>query len=298
MTTITALKNAATKALVGFGVEPAEARREAELIAEHITGLTIEEQIKAGSAATHPHLEATLQGILARRQQREPLQYILGYTHFRGLKFQCHQGVFIPRSDTETVVQVALDLLVREGQEPTRVLEVGTGAGTICISLLHALPHVVVTAVEKSEAATQATLSNAVAQGEAIETRLTVVQQDWLRFVDCATDRFHLLVSNPPYIPLRQKPTLQPEVGLWEPHEALFGGDDDGMLVYRQMALRGPEVLFPGGYLVVEVGDGQAEGVVHILETSHWQAVSVHSDVHGLTRAISACAPRQSVQAG
>ncbi len=298
MITITALKNAAVKALVGFGVEPPEARREAELIVEHITGLTIEGQIKVGSAATHPSWEGALEGILARRQRREPLQYILGYTLFRGLKFQCHQGVFIPRSDTETVVAVALDLLALESSAPIKVLEVGPGAGTICISLLHALPDVLVTAVEKSAAAICATLSNAGAQGDAIRGRLTVIQQDWLDFVASATDQFHLVVSNPPYIPLCQQPKLQPEVGLWEPHEALFGGGDDGLLVYRQLALRAPKVLFPGGYLVVEVGDGQAESVVHIFEASHWQAVNAHLDVHGLTRAISACAPRQSVQAG
>lgn len=296
MTTITALKNEAVRALNAFGVEPAEARREAELIVEHITGLTIEEQIKAGSELVEPRLQTALQAILERRRQREPLQYILGYTYFRGLKFACRSGVFIPRSDTETVVEAALALL--GDTSSAKVLEVGPGAGTICISLLHAQPGWSVTAVEKSAAASAATMENASAVGAHLRDRLDLVQGDWVEFVDATEEKFQLLVSNPPYIPLSQRATLQPEVGLWEPHEALFGGDDDGMLVYRQLAARAGRALVPGGYLVVEVGDGQAKGVMHILEASHWLAVSTHLDVHGFARAISAQPPRQSVQAG
>ncbi|MFN8655335.1 MAG: HemK/PrmC family methyltransferase [Candidatus Obscuribacterales bacterium] len=278
-------------------MEP-RARREAELIVEHITGLTIEERMKVGSAATHPSWgRCPGRNFGAPPATREPLQAILGYTLFRGLKFQCHRGVFIPRSDTETVVAVAQDLLALESSAPIKVLEVGLEPAPLRISLLHALPDVLVTAVEKSAAAICATLSNAGAQGDAIRGRLTVIQQDWLDFVASATDQFHLVVSNPPYIPLSETEVAAGGRSLGA-HGTYSEGGDDGLLVYRQMALRGPEVLFPGGYLVVEVGDGQAEGVVHILEASHWQAVNAHLDVHGLTRAISACAPRQSVQAG
>lgn len=296
MTTITVLKNEATKALSALGVEPAEARREAELIVEHITGLAIEEQIKAGSNCANSCDEQALHGILERRRQREPLQYILGYTYFRGLKFECRHGVFIPRNDTETVVEVVLDLLSETGT--AKVLEVGPGAGTICISLLHALSGLCVTAVEKSAMATAVTLANASVHGDGLKERLVLVQGDWVDFVDTTRERFQLVVSNPPYIPLSQQPMLQPEVGLWEPHEALFGGDEDGMLVYRQLAARAAGVLCPGGYLVVEVGDGQADDAMHIFETLHWLEIKAHPDVHGLTRAISAQAPRQSVQAG
>lgn len=290
MTTITALKKEVAERIGSFGVEPHEARREAELIIEHVTQMSLSEQIKVGDQPVDSAWTEQVEAVLTMRKQRQPLQYALGYTYFRDLKLLCRPGVFIPRSDTETVVCAALDLLPPAEDSVINVMEIGPGAGTICISLLSARKDLCVTAVEISERAFDLTFENARAQN--VAARLNLVQADWLSFAPGTSLRFDMLVSNPPYIPLSEKPQLQPEVGLWEPEAALFGGDEDGLATYRAIALHGPDLLKPGGWAVVEVGDGQARSVIAILETSSWGTIGVHKDVHGLTRAISAQAPK------
>lgn len=292
MTTITALKKAVVERIISFGVEPHEARREAELIVEHVTQMSLSEQIRAGDRPIESLWAQRVEALLDRRRERQPLQYALGHTYFRDLKLICRPGVFIPRGDTETVVCAALDLLPpADGSTTTmNVMEIGPGAGTICISLLSARKDLCVTAIEISEQAFELTFENAAAQN--VAARLHLVRADWLSFAQSTSSKFEMLVSNPPYIPRSEKSQLQPEVGLWEPESALFGGDDDGLATYRAIALHGPDLLNSGGWAVVEVGDGQAAGVIDIFETSRWGAIGAHKDVHGLTRAISAQAPK------
>lgn len=137
-----------------------------------------------------------------------------------------------------------------------------------------------------------------------VATRLIVIEGDWRshRFpakgVGNSSQRhggYDLLVSNPPYIPRRDQPGLQPEVGNWEPDEALFGDDDDGLATYRELSRKGLELLMPGGWLVVEIGDGAAKSVTEIFATGGWNLLSSHHDVNGIERAISAQAPGKTV---
>jgi release factor glutamine methyltransferase len=285
------LKRKIAKELCSFGVEPPEARREAELITEHVTGLSLTRQITADKMSfLDAQQEKQLDAILARRSRREPLQYVLGHTIFRGLKLACRGGVFIPRSDTETVVAVALSLLPAPGRERLSALELGPGAGTICVSLLREREDLTVTAVEISQKAADLTEENAAAHG--VISRLKIVRADIKDVLIAAHERFAMVVSNPPYINPAAKQSLQPEVGHWEPEEALFGGDQDGLATYRLLAAHAGKILLAGGWVVVEVGDGRADAVVNIFETSRWGSLRKHKDVHGLIRAVSAQALR------
>lgn len=284
------LKKEIADRLVSFGVEPHEASREAELIVQHVSGLSLVEQIKADRKELSASEKIRLDEILKRRSAREPLQYILGYTMFRHLKMACRAGVFIPRSDTETVVAAALALLPSPANVQVAALELGPGAGTICVSLLHERQDLRVTAVEISEKACALTEENARAHG--VASRLTLINEDIENVLATPAERFSLIVSNPPYISPVHRQSLQPEVGRWEPEQALFGGDADGLATYRMLARQAAASLLHGGFMVVEVGDGQADAVVDIFETFDWDTLCTYKDVHGLTRAVSARAPK------
>jgi release factor glutamine methyltransferase len=194
---------------------------------------------------------ATYRGMVARRARREPLQHILGTQEFMGLDFEVSSAVLIPRHDTETLVEEA----VRLGEDAKRILDIGTGSGCIAVTLAKKLPAAELFGVEKSPEALVIARRNAERHGIAVTLR------EGSLFEPFTGERFDLIVSNPPYIPTGVIAELQPEVRDHEPRGALDGGPD-GLAFYRVIIPAALDYLNTGGWLLVEVGAGQAEQVL------------------------------------
>lgn len=211
-----------------------------------------------------------------RRAAREPLAYILGKTEFWSLPLKVSPDVLIPRPDTELLVEEALPRLIGA----VRVLDVGTGSGALAIALAHERPGCTVTAVDLSPAALAVAAENARSNG--VAERVEFICAD---LAALPAGPFELVVANPPYIPGGELATLMPEVRDFEPHLALNGGGD-GLDAYRALARQAGAVLAPGGWLLVEVGIGQAPAVRQLFIEAGLSEVFVSQDLAGIERVV------------
>ena len=230
------------------------------------------------------------EALLARRAQREPLQYLLGTQEFCGLEFEVEPGVLIPRPETEGLVEAAVrcaGIQPAAGRRPV-VADVGTGSGCIAVSLAHRLPLAVLYATDCSAEALRVARRNAERHGMA--GQVTFVEGDLLKPLEARglSGRVDLVVSNPPYIAEREWDALQPEVRLFEPRIALAGGDD-GLAIYRRLVQEAAGLLSTAGWLIMEVGQGQVESVRMLLDaTKQYGIVDVRPDQAGIARVLCA----------
>jgi release factor glutamine methyltransferase len=275
------LKRDLAAALLAAGIESGEARREAELIVEHVTGLSLAQQVIQADNSVSEEQQATVQRILKQRQARVPLQFCFGYAHFMGLKLAVRPGVFIPRGDTETLVQVACSRLKSEA--PVRLADVGTGSGAIAIAVLKLVSTAIVTAIDISPEAVALTKENAMLHG--VWQRVRLVHSDWRSALPTDLDA---ILSNPPYIPRSDRSLLEPEVVEHEPELALFGGDDDGLSFYRELSTVGQSHLRSDGWIALEVGDRQSASVQAVFQQAGWKEVEIVADLNGLPRVLTA----------
>jgi release factor glutamine methyltransferase len=200
---------------------------------------------------------ATYRGMVGRRGKREPLQYILGSQEFMGLDFQVSPAVLIPRHDTEVLVSEG----VKRAPAAGSILDIGSGSGCVAIALAKALPRVEICSVDISPEAL------AVARDNAQRNQVTVQFFEGSLFVPFAGRRFDMILSNPPYIPAAELAGLQQEVRGFEPLSALNGGAD-GLDFYRSITEHAPDHLTAGGWLLFEVGAGQAPDVLGLLNSN------------------------------
>ena len=210
-----------------------------------------------------------------RRCEGVPMQYIRELQEFYGLDFHVNPDVLIPRPETEHVVEAALQR-IRPGD---LVLDVGTGSGAIAVSLAKHAPGATVLASDISPAATRVAKSNAA--------RLNASVQFFLGDVTGAigASQVDVLVSNPPYVPLRDAPGLQAELR-HEPPVALFGGED-GLAVIRRLVADAHRVLKPDGWLLAEIGFGTRDAVAALFDRSQWQRPDFLPDLAGIDRVIA-----------
>jgi release factor glutamine methyltransferase len=211
-----------------------------------------------------------------RRARREPIQYILGETEFWSLNFNVGPEVLVPRADTEVLVEESLARIEGSAQ----VLDVGTGSGAIAIALAHEKPEILVTALDCSQPALDVARTNAQRNG--VVDRVTCLLGD---LASLPTGPFEMIVSNPPYIPSGDWQKLMPEVRDYEPRLALDGGDD-GLQAYRQLAVQTGRVLVPGGWLLVEVGIGQAADVSALFKAAGLTEIGQRDDYAGIARVV------------
>jgi len=211
---------------------------------------------------------------LHQRLQGQPTQQITGSQEFYGRDFRVTKDVLIPRSETEHVVEAALELGARN------VVDIGTGSGAIAITLA-VETHANVVGTDVSLAALQVASANGRALGAAVK---------WIAcdLASAVNATFDLVVSNPPYIPARDKATLQREVRDYEPEIALYGGDD-GLEIYRRLIPESKRLLEPGGWLVMEIGHDLGNAVSDMLVA--WKEVKIRNDLAGLPRVIMAQRP-------
>jgi release factor glutamine methyltransferase len=237
---------------------------------------------------THPDTALTAVQVaqyeswLERRAAHEPIQYILGEQEFFGLIFTVTRDVLIPRPETEHLVE-ALLARVPHDHQPLRIADIGTGSGAIAVALAHALPQARVTALDISAAALAAAKGNA--ETHHVADRMRFLQSDLLSAV--AGERFDAIVSNPPYVAEGDRASLEPQVRDYEPASALFAGPS-GLDVYERLIPRALAALKPGGWLLMEIGQGQRDALAQLL--SGWNHVSFVDDLQGIPRV--ACARR------
>jgi release factor glutamine methyltransferase len=214
----------------------------------------------------------------------EPLQHVLGYTSFRGLRIQVSPAVMVPRPETEEVAGAALAAI--EGVETPRVLDVGTGSGCIALAIKHERPDAEVAAWDVSDDALAVARENA----RRLELDVHFARVDVLEAEDI-TGRLarpvDLLVSNPPYIPDEEAETLAPVVRDYDPDVALFAGDDP-LQFYRVLAARAPALCTPGAAVVLEAHADHAEAAAAVLEEEGLRDVRVQTDMSGRPRILAA----------
>ncbi|MBT1076412.1 peptide chain release factor N(5)-glutamine methyltransferase [Geobacter grbiciae] len=223
---------------------------------------------------------SAVRGLVARRAKREPLQYVLGTQEFCGLDFAVTPAVLIPRHDTEALVEEAL---LRAPHAAT-VLDIGVGSGCIAVALAKNLPDAQVWGVEQSAGAITLARQNVERHG------VRVILCEGSLFEPFADQRFDLIVSNPPYIPTADLDTLQPEVREYEPRAALDGGAD-GLDFYRIIVPAALEHLNAGGWLMVELGIGQAEAVLGMFEQAGFTDCFTAKDLNGIDRVVGGRIP-------
>lgn len=273
--TVAELLTTATTQLTDAGIPDPEL--DAEWLLTHCLGCQrIDLQLEAARKVDSEVL-SKFNLLLTRRLTREPLQYILGTQEFYGRSFRVTPDVLIPRPETERLTELALQQL---SGGPCRVLDIGTGSGCIALTIALEQPNTTVVGTDQSAAALAIARSNA--QLHNAERRVQFVEADL--FPPSPGEPFDLIISNPPYIPERDWPTLQPEVRDFEPKPALTAAED-GLAIIRRIIQGASGWLKPQGWLALEIGKGQEESVKQIIaDTQNYSAPELQSDYQKVTR--------------
>jgi release factor glutamine methyltransferase len=281
------LRDRGIEALGDAGVPTPEA--DAELLLAHVLGIgrgRLQAMIVGGTDAgiTSAQRDA-FDDAVTRRSRREPLQHITGTAPFRSLELAVGPGVFVPRPETESVAQLAIDALQAVPVPEPIAVDLGTGSGAIALALATEVPHARIVAIERSPEAHAWAARNVAASG-AGNIRLELgdlADPDALAELDGIVD---VVVSNPPYIPDDAVPR-DPEVRLFDPEAALYGGAD-GLDPIRAISARAAVLLRPGGMLVLEHGELQGAEVRELLTADGWRAAATTRDLLGRDRATTA----------
>lgn len=258
--------------LAGKGVE--SPRLNAELLLAHILRLPRMKLYLNFERPLTPAEVDQLRAAVRRRGQREPLQHITGTTFFCGLEMETNRNALVPRPETELLAEAAWSFLATLNTSPSAALDFGTGSGCIAIALAHKTPGVRVVALDISKDALELAAHNAARHQ--VADRMEFICGAGLAALP-SQRRFNLIVSNPPYIPSGEIPSLEPEVRDYDPRLALDGGGD-GLDFYRDLAARGQDFLEPNGKIMLEFGDGQAEALRGIFESQNWVVEAIQAD--------------------
>jgi release factor glutamine methyltransferase len=270
----------ARETLLAGGVPADEAAGDAEFLARHALGFDLTQYALARNQLPSPEFPQRFATLIARRLQREPISQIVGYREFWGLDFEVTRDVLTPRPETELIVQAALDAFPCDA--PIVIMDVGTGSGCLAVALATEFPAAMLIASDISLPALAVARRNATRHG--VQHRIA-----FLHSGDLAPENdVDLIVSNPPYIALRDAALLTVEVREYEPHVALFGGPD-GLDIYRSLLRASRQAIAVGddGRLILEVGYGQAGAVTDLAGAQRWDRVRVYRDLQGIDRVLT-----------
>lgn len=294
-----------------IGLDYGAAAMETDLIIMEVTGFDRIHIMLNPDQGIGQQLYEEIVRLLELRRSTMPMAYVLGHRDFMGLDFYCEQGVLIPRSDTEVLVETVIEKLEAQEQkagakkpESLYGIEIGVGTGIISISLLRHFSALSMVAGDVNEVAIELARKNASyadeqirkMQGEhvSISKRLSVIYSDIfeniesLRLYDADNhaDLYDFIVSNPPYIRTDVIDTLMSDVKDFEPHSAL-DGMDDGLYFYRQITERGYDMIRPGGFVAFEIGFDQGEEVSELMKKRGYRDVEIRKDLAGLDRVVT-----------
>ena len=250
---------------------PQEAGNLSRLICCEILGQPVVDYYLGKDITLSAKAEQELQSLLRRLRNFEPIQYILGEARFLGRTFQVASGVLIPRPETEELVEIML----KEISSTSRVLDIGTGSGCIAATLAKELPRAQVTAWDVSEEA----LAIAAANSLALQVPVCFEQRDVLTYISGVTERYDVIVSNPPYVTEAEKQDMERNVLDWEPSLALFVPDADPLRFYRRISVLGLEMLEPDGKLYFEINRTFGEDIVLMMRELGYRFVRLQKDI-------------------
>lgn len=268
-----ALYELGVKQLKEAGIE--EAALDARLLLEEVCGTDRNDLLVHGDNPVTEEQYNSYVNYIERRSRHIPLQHILGYQEFMGLRFQVTGDVLIPRQDTETLVEEVM----RSLHDGMHILDMCTGSGCILLSLLRYSNDCVGVGCDISEKALLVAKENA----GRLNLKAEFIQSDLFENV---TGKYEIIVSNPPYIPSGVIPSLMEEVRLHDPMLAL-DGREDGLYFYRRIIREAGEYLHPGGMLFFEIGCNQAADVSGYMKEAGYKEVAVCKDLAGLDRVVS-----------
>jgi release factor glutamine methyltransferase len=269
-------------ALTAAGID--NVRFEARLLLAHAAGLPVEALVARGQEAVPGPVVEAVRALTARRVKREPMAYILGEREFWGRPFRVSPAVLVPRPDSETLIEAALEL-IPDRSRALRIADLGVGSGCLLLTLLAEYPQARGTGLEVSPEAMEVARDNAGRLG--VADRTTWVAGDWRQpgWTNLLGGPFDLLVSNPPYIEAGAIQGLMPEVARYEPGLALDGGPD-GLAAYREIAAAARQLIAPGGHLLVEAGESQAFEIQGIFAATGFSRARLWKDLGGIERVV------------
>lgn len=263
------------------------ARLDAELIVAQALGIDRVKVIVEGQRLLEPRELETIRALFKRRRGFEPVAYLRGYREFYGRSFRVDRRVLIPRPDTETLIDVALERL-RGRDLGARVVDLCTGSGCVAVTLKLERPTITVDATDLSEGAIEVARDNAQRLGAVWNVRFAV--GDLFAPLGSARRVYDLVVANPPYIATAEIAELQADIRDHEPRLALDGGAD-GLVVVRRIVAEAPRWLRPGGALALELAAGQAEAVERLFVEGGFTEVRRAQDYGGHERVVSGRLP-------
>jgi release factor glutamine methyltransferase len=278
--------------------DESESANIAQLLLEECTGKTRTQLLLNKEEFVTPEQESTIQASLQRLQQHEPIQYILGKAWFYGMELYVDKNVLIPRPETEELVDwIVKDVkaaglavfqrgpMQADATTQLKILDIGTGSGCIALALKKAMPKAEVWGCDVSEEA----LTVARRNGAGLDIRVDFLG---INFLDFAQQKrlptVDIIVSNPPYIPLRDKETMQPHVLNHEPHTALFVPNDDALLFYKAIAQFAKNRLYANGVIYLEIHEDLGKDVAALFTNEGFQHVEIRKDMQGKERMVKA----------
>ena len=275
------------KKLTDSGIERNESVIEADLLIEHVTGFKKKDFLLNFDIDVSPDKISVLNELVYRRTHHKiPVQYILNKAYFFGEEFFVDENVLIPRPETELLVKEVLllvEALAGQGVKDISIIDVGTGSGCIAVMLARFIAvKVKIYASDISLKALEVAQKNA--KSLEMADKITFFNSDMLDSVD---EKFHIIVSNPPYIPKSDADGMQPEVVRHEPHLALFTDDVDGLCFYKKLIEQSKNHLHTGGFLAFEAGVNQAGKICQGLEGAGFTDICVKKDFSGIERIIT-----------
>ena len=267
------------KAAEAFGAVTETPRLDAEILLAHALGIRRSKLLARLSEACCAEARGEFESFVERRLEFEPIAYIIGEWEFFSLPFYVEAPLLVPRPETEHLVEAVMAFV---GDRPMRVLEVGTGTGCVAISIAHNAPNVTVVATDISELALDVAQRNAERHSIGPE-RLVFRHGDLFAALKAEDGMFDVVCSNPPYVEESAWPSLPGVIRLHEDPRALLGGKE-GLDIIGRLATETRDHLRPGGLLAMEIGFGQYDGVLTILERCAYEGVSFVRDLAGIRR--------------
>ena len=263
------------KILTSAGIEQNEANAEVKMLIEHFCGYSAID-IVMSKRLDESKLNLVREKAQLRARTRMPIQHILGFSYFMGDKFKVSKDTLIPRDETEILARKAIDIINKNNLKSA--LDIGTGTGILaCTIVKYTLSNA--TALDVSEKALKIAEENIKNLG--LSKKVKVLKSDLFENVD---EKFDLIVSNPPYIPLSEKATIQKEV-TFDPELALFTKDAKGLEFYEKIIKEAKNYLNKNGYLLFEMGIDQSKEIKKLLETNGYKNIEIIKDLAEIDRA-------------
>lgn len=262
------------KILTSAGIEQNEANAEVKMLIEHFCGYSAID-IVMGKRLDESKLNLVREKAQLRARTRMPIQHILGFSYFMGDKFKVSKDTLIPRDETEILARKAIDIINKNNLKSA--LDIGTGTGILaCTIAKYTLSNA--TALDVSENALKIAEENIKNLG--LSKKVKILKSDLFENVD---EKFDLIVSNPPYIPLSEKATIQKEV-TFDPELALYTKDAKGLEFYEKIIKEAKNYLNKNGYLLFEMGIGQSKEIKELLETNGYKNIEIIKDLAEIDR--------------